>query len=93
MFIVRFSSFFNLSQNKWNTRVVDETNRNINILRYDKTKRQSDKRFWSLRSFKMGFCPDGKTEVSTFLKYFLMLGTFLHWVCMGTSIKYCVVFM
>lgn len=28
----------------------------------------------------MGFCPDGKTEVSTFLKYFLMLGTFLHWI-------------
>lgn len=28
----------------------------------------------------MGFCPQGRTEVSTFLKYFLMFGTFLHWI-------------
>lgn len=32
----------------------------------------------------MGFCPQGRTEVSTFLKYFLMFGTFLHWVSYNT---------
>lgn len=28
----------------------------------------------------MGFCPQGRTEVSTFVKYFLLFGTFLHWI-------------
>lgn len=36
----------------------------------------------------MGFCPKGQTEVSTFLKYLLLLGTFLHWLAAATMISF-----